>query len=150
MTTANANSAKLPEVTLTRKCGSHGGTWGILSYPPANLVLHTMERAWVDNKRGISCIPCGRYKVVATMSNRFGRRMYLVLGTSPREGIRIHAANLPSQLQGCIALGTAEARYPSTLKLLNSRVAVGRLEAVFGMQPFYLTIVQSEDYTDAN
>ena len=150
MTTANAISAKLPEVTLTRKCGSHGGTWGILSYPPANLTLHTMERAWVDNKRGISCIPCGRYKVIATMSPRFGRRMYLVLGTSPREGIRIHPANLPSQLQGCIALGTAIARYPTTKKLLNSRVAVNRLERLLGLAPFYLTIVNSEDYTDAN
>ena len=150
MTNANANSIQLPELTLTRMSGSHGGTWGILSYPPANLTLHTMERAWVDNKRGISCIPCGRYNVIATMSPRFGRRMYLVLGTSPREGIRIHPANLPSQLQGCIALGTTIARYPTTKKLLNSRVAVGRLEAVFGMQPFYLTIVNSEDYTDAN
>lgn len=149
MTVAN-NSSQLPEVTLTRMSGSHGGTWGVLTYPPANLRLHTMECAWKDNKIGVSCIPCGRYKVVATHSNRFGRRMYLVLGTSPREGIRIHSANLPSQLQGCIALGTAEARYPSTRKLLNSRVAVGRLEALFAMKPFYLTITQSGDYKDDN
>lgn len=140
----------IAELTLTRVCGSHGGTWGVLTHPPSNLMLHTMERAWIDNKRSISCIPCGRYLVRATYSPRFGRKMYLVTCVPNRDGIRIHPANLPVQLNGCIALGTAEARYPSTRKLLNSKVAVSRLERMLGFADFYLTIVNSEDYNEYN
>lgn len=148
MTTANNNS--YPEATLTRLVGSHGGTWGVLTYPPASLSLRTMERAWIENKRMISCIPVGRYLVRATWSPRFGRKMYLVQGVPQRDGIRIHAANLPHELNGCIALGTAEASYPTTRKLLNSRVAVSRIERAFGMLPFYINIVNAEDYSEHN
>lgn len=130
----------LPEVSLERRSAELGGTWGILSYPPADLVLHTVERLWVDNKRGISCVPCGRYLVRATYSPRFGRKMYLLLDVPHRDGIRIHPANWPRQLNGCIALGTAVARKIDGKMLLNSRVAVNRLERTLGLQPFYLTI----------
>ena len=130
----------LPEVSLERRSAELGGTWGILSYPPADLVLHTVERLWVDNKRGISCVPCGRYLVRATYSPRFGRKMYLLLDVPHRDGIRIHPANWPMQLNGCIALGTAVARKIDGKMLLNSRVAVNRLERTLGLQPFYLTI----------
>lgn len=130
----------LPEVSLERKSAEFGGTWGLLSYPPADLTLHTVERLWVDNKRSISCIPCGRYLVRATYSPRFGRKMYLLLDVPKRDGIRIHPANWPMQLNGCIALGTAVARKIDGKMLLNSRVAVSRLERTLGLQPFYLTI----------
>jgi hypothetical protein len=130
----------IPEVSLERRSAELGGTWGILSYPPANLTLHTVERLWVDNKRGISCVPCGRYLVRATYSPRFGRKMYLLLDVPHRDGIRIHPANWPRQLNGCIALGTAVARKVDCKMLLNSRVAVSRLERTLGLQPFYLTI----------
>ena len=130
----------IPEVTLERRSAEFGGTWGLLSFPQAQITLHTMERLWVDNKSSISCIPTGRYLVRATISPRFGRRMYLLLDVPNRAGIRIHPANYPMQLNGCIALGTAVARNLEGKMLLNSRVAVARLERALGMQPFYLTI----------
>lgn len=130
----------LPEVSLERRSSEFGGTWGLLSYPPADLTLHTVEQLWVDNKRGISCVPCGRYLVRATYSPRFGRKMYLLLDVPHRDGIRIHPANWPMQLNGCIALGTAVASKIDGKMLLNSRVAVNRLERTLSLQPFYLTI----------
>ena len=142
---ANTQSNAFLEVTLERTSEVFEGTWGTLSYPPAQLMLHTMERAWHDNKRMISCIPCGRYLVRATHSPRFGRRMYLLYNVLNRDGIRIHPANAPHELNGCIALGTAIARSVGSKRLLNSRVAVSRLERTFSMQPFYLTITNGGD-----
>ncbi len=84
----------------------------------------TLERPWMDNKRGVSCIPPGTYGITMTVSPRFGRPMIRLMGTDPRWGILIHAANEVQQLQGCIALGKRHG--PHTL--IESRKAVNMLE----------------------
>lgn len=50
-------------------------------------------------------IPDGNYSITYTYSPRFGRKMPLISPVPGRSGIRIHAANYPWQLRGCIALG---------------------------------------------
>lgn len=85
----------------------------------------TLERPWLDNQRGISCIPPGRYPVIMTVSPRFGRPMMRLADTAPRWGILIHAANEVEQLQGCIALG----KRTSPHTLMESRAAVDKLQA---------------------
>lgn len=137
-----SNPANKPVVTLVRKHEEDGGTWGRLVCKEAGLELLTLERPWLDNAQGTSCIPAGTYEVRATQSARFGRLMYLVEAVPERSGIRIHAANFPSELQGCIALGTSIGRTAAKGKmLLNSRVAVGRLEKLLDMKPFTLVII---------
>ena len=137
-----SNPANKPVVTLVRKHEEDGGTWGRLVCKEYGIELHTLEQNWEDNKRSVSCIPAGTYNVRATQSARFGRKMYLVEGVAERDGIRIHPANFPSELQGCIALGTSIGRTAAKGKmLLNSRVAVGRLEKLLDMKPFTLVIL---------
>ena len=137
-----SNPANKPVVTLVRKHEEDGGTWGRMVCKEYGIELHTLEQNWEDNKRSVSCIPAGTYNVRATQSARFGRLMYLVEAVPERSGIRIHPANFPSELQGCIALGTSIGRTAAKGKmLLNSRVAVGRLEKLLDMKPFTLVIL---------
>lgn len=84
----------------------------------------TLERPWMDNKRGISCIPPGKYPVIMTVSPRFGRPMMRLAETAPRWGILIHAANHVDELQGCIALG----KRVRVDTLMESRKAVAKVE----------------------
>lgn len=60
-------------------------------------------------------IPSGRYRVIVTPSARASSGQLwaptadyllpLLQGVPNRDGIRIHAANFPDELEGCIALG---------------------------------------------
>lgn len=62
-------------------------------------------------------IPAGTYRVTLTVSGRAvsgslwspreDRRLPLVCDVPGRTGIRVHAANRPGELEGCIALGRA-------------------------------------------
>lgn len=54
---------------------------------------------------GKTAIPCGRYKVVITYSNRFQKHLPLVLDVPGFVGIRIHAGNTSKDTEGCIILG---------------------------------------------
>jgi hypothetical protein len=50
-------------------------------------------------------IPAGEYGVIINESQRFKRRMPLLVNVPGREGIRIHVANWAHELDGCIAVG---------------------------------------------
>jgi hypothetical protein len=77
--------------------------------------FYTVERRWADNAKGRSCIPEGTYTLERHNSRKFGRTFALVnhdLGiyhypdpNADRAAILLHAANKPSELEGCIAPG---------------------------------------------
>lgn len=56
-------------------------------------------------ERTTVAIPPGKYSVEITFSPHFGKPMPLLDGVPQRTDIRIHPANWPSQLEGCIAVG---------------------------------------------
>ena len=51
------------------------------------------------------CIPAGTYSIEMTYSPAFHRDLPLLDGVPGRSDIRIHPANWPDQLKGCIAVG---------------------------------------------
>jgi hypothetical protein len=69
------------------------------------ILAWALELPWRDNARRVSCIPTGRYELVAHESRKFGRCL-LVKDVPGRSGILFHPANLTSQLKGCIAPAT--------------------------------------------
>jgi hypothetical protein len=77
--------------------------------------------------------------------------MYLLLGTSPRAGIRKHPANfmgdrtkgLRSQLYGCIALGERLGWMDGQKALLLSAPAVRRFEDYMERKPFRLEVINA-------
>lgn len=119
-------------IILERLIFDKRGTFGILTVDDFNR-FYTVERPWVDNKQFISCIPKGYYNLVPHLSSKYGHVLALEndsLGVTHweedipnnRYAILIHVANYPSDVQGCIGLGTEM----TDGMVLNSREAVHR------------------------
>ncbi len=89
------------ELYLQRKYHSKG-TNGVISYS-GNAICECIELPWRNNKRLISCIPEGRYRLIKRMHQRWGEQL-AVVNVPGREAILLHPANNAlSELQGCIA-----------------------------------------------
>lgn len=67
--------------------------------------LFTLELAWKDNARGISCIPIGVYEVKLTFSNKYQKWMWQIMEVPDRSGVRVHSGNFYFDIEGCILLG---------------------------------------------
>ena len=78
------------------------GTHGVLLVNGEE-ICHTIELPWLQNKRQVSCIPEGSYKLRKRYNAKF--KWHLVLETvKGRDGILIHPANdAKKELLGCIA-----------------------------------------------
>ncbi len=68
--------------------------------------LFSVEKPWLKNVRGISCIPEGEYICTLYPANKtFKYPFYRVANVSGRDGVCIHIANYERELRGCIAPG---------------------------------------------
>jgi hypothetical protein len=84
------------------------------------------------NKPDTDCIPFGNYQVGIDYSPHFGRYMPILLNVPGRSEIRIHPANMPTQLLGCIAVGSYDPTHPDWIS--SSRAA---------FDPLYMQIQQA-------
>jgi len=68
----------------------------------------TLENPWVNNKKNISCIPKGEYKVRLRYPRESATRDYLHLlveDVENRSYILFHIGNTPKDTRGCILVG---------------------------------------------
>lgn len=63
------------------------------------------ERVAYSLENAEKAIPGGHYLVILSYSPRFQRDMPLICNVPGRDGIRIHSANYPHELDGCVAVG---------------------------------------------
>lgn len=116
-------------LVLSRFAYSPYGTFGKLPLTP-NLYLFTVERPWLRNERNVSCIPIGTYDIILGMFYRNTADtsddypVYEVLGVPGRSLVKIHIANTPSDVKGCIGLGTTLGFIKSQWAVAHSRTAL--------------------------
>jgi hypothetical protein len=105
-------------------------------YCNAEFIAHTLELAWRDNEKSVSCIPSGEYECRVRLARESGSRDYvhlLVKDVPNRSYILFHRGNYPSDSRGCILTGTHRAQ--SSDKILESKVAHAYLmEYILGNQ----------------
>ena len=109
---------------LVRVTEYNGATCGVLCINDSPEFV-TLEDAWRDNERKVSCIPVGRYKVAPRKSPRFGLT-YQVMNVPERDHILFHAGNTHADTNGCILLGTNYGKVGTETGILNSAIAFKR------------------------
>jgi len=122
-------------LTRTERTSTH--TMGILEFG-ANKI-YTLEPAWRNNERGVSCIPTGSYPCIIRKSPRYGWK-YWLQNTGKRTYILIHGGNLVKHTKGCILPGMRKGRLNGRPAVLTSKAAVGKLMTYFNNEPFTLEI----------
>jgi len=75
---------------------------------------------------GLTGIPVGIYKVIVSVSTRFGKRLPEVLDVPGFKGIRIHSGNSSKDTEGCIIVGSVNERTDDDW-VGGSKIAMSRL-----------------------
>lgn len=141
-------------VVLERLESSDEGTFGCLTvdygdnYRECREMFYTGELPERNNKKGLSCIPKGVYKVSQVFWPHGKKMAYMLHDVPGRDGILIHSANFmgdkekgfKTHLQGCIALGLQLGRLDGQKAILLSTPAVRRFETILENKPFELEI----------
>lgn len=104
---------------------------------------YTLERPWLQNQIGISCIPKGVYKCKMTHSPKFQKMTYQLMSVPNRSAIRIHSGNYNSDIEGCILLGNKlqDINKDGQLDVVNSTATIKAFEKLLNNQDFTLTII---------
>lgn len=91
---------------------------------------------------GKTAIPAGKYEVVISYSNKFKKKLPLLLNVPHYKGIRIHPGNTELDSLGCILVGKYDPEVPDFVGA--SRAAFNdlmpKLEKVIGMRKLYIEI----------
>lgn len=88
---------------LIRVASNSEGTYGVLLQGEIPFAV-TLERPWLDNRKGESCIPPGHYQCVRVQSAKFGDT-FMVKDVPGRSEILFHKGNLADDSHGCILVG---------------------------------------------
>lgn len=102
-------------------------------------VCETLELAWRDNQRGISCIPEGTYECKAAHSPSRGYSVYWLQNVPGRKDVQIHIGNFPEDIRGCILVGKKRGKN----SVLSSRVAFDDFMDRMGGEDFTLEITKT-------
>lgn len=102
-------------ISLIRISEIEDGNFGVLLDERIPFAL-TVERIWLDNKKGESCIPRGVYTCKRIDSPKFGNT-FEVCDVPDRSEILFHKGNVMDDSHGCIVIG-------EQFESLNGKVAV--------------------------
>ncbi|UXI00432.1 DUF5675 family protein [Photobacterium sp. TY1-4] len=132
---------------LKRRYFPHG-TFSTLHRADGSQVCCMVERPFLNNRPGKSCVPEGTYTLYPHKSQKFGECYALEgetlgvtrYGPSIRTHILIHKANRVSELQGCLAPGVDFGQVGNEWAVVNSTAAFNNLMAELGGETARLTI----------
>lgn len=92
---------RLPHITLYRFLKREDGVFGFMAC--GTFSCFTVEKPDLGNIPYESCIPEGLYKLSLGYYHRGNYPAYVIKDVPGRTDIKIHAANDPEELFGCIA-----------------------------------------------
>ncbi len=93
----------MKSITLIRFTYTEHGVFGVLMENDIPFAL-TIERPWLDNKKGESCIPKGTYFCERIVPPKFGDT-FEVKHVPNRSAILFHKGNVMDDSHGCIIIG---------------------------------------------
>lgn len=101
----------------------------------------TLELAWKNNERKVSCIPKGKYTCVARFSPKYGKHFHIT-NVPNRDLILIHHGNFHTDILGCILIGLkhADINNDGYKDVVSSRAAMERFVRLMP-NSFELTIL---------
>ena len=106
-----------------------------------------LEDMWRSNRRNISCIPSGTYRVephgwdpATTVKFKQTGRLLDVPG---RSGSLIHAGNTHLNTEGCLLVGMGLSVSQLLSSVNDSQIAISRLRKEIGQRGFNLTIIDA-------
>jgi hypothetical protein len=79
-------------------------TYGVLIREDGVPFALTLERPWLQNQKGKSCIPAGAYTAKRHQSPKFGETFW-VQDVPGRSEILFHKGNIDDDSHGCILVG---------------------------------------------
>lgn len=120
---------------LKRTQSNEKGTFGVLSINDIPFCV-TLEETWLDNQNQISCIPAGKYDVIAYSGTKY-KNVWLVQEVPNRSAILIHWGNTEKNTAGCLLMGS---EFDGQGGILGSMKAIDRLRKVLPKK-FELEIV---------
>ena len=89
----------LKRISMTDK-----GVFGVLIDEDNIPFVLTLERPWINNQKGVSCIPSGTYECQRVNTPKHGE-VFQVINVPDRDSILIHKGNIDEDSQGCILVG---------------------------------------------
>lgn len=122
---------RLSRLILKRTHMRPDATLGELQTEAGERICYTLEEPWRDNKRRVSCIPEGCYRLQKHTSKRHGNCL-LLLDVPGRSDIQIHAGNDLTDTEGCILVGNRRSYWSGAPVVLLSRAALSRLYVLVG------------------
>lgn len=132
------NSMK--EIILKRVSHTKLSTFGVMIYNDLPFVV-TLEEAWRDNQRSISCIPEGRYLCRPYSSAKY-KNVWELQDVPNRSKILIHAGNTHLNTEGCILVGSQFQPVGGVEGVQQSKEALDELRVLVGLQNSFWLIIE--------
>lgn len=129
----------MKEITLKRIAQTKLSTFGVMIHNNLPFVV-TLEEAWRENQRSISCIPEGRYLCKPYTSAKY-KNVWELQGVPNRSKILIHSGNTHNNTEGCILVGSQFEPIGTVEGIQQSKEALDELRVLVGLEnSFWLTI----------
>lgn len=118
------------DLTLHRDLDDGRCSLGVLTV--GAIRYQTIERPWLNNQQGVSCVPVGRYRLMRHTSEAHPHTwalvnpaLHVVHFEDPghpdwRALVLIHVANWSRELRGCCAPGMGRQRYGDSWMVTGS------------------------------
>jgi hypothetical protein len=131
----------MKQFDLKRIAKINDGTFGVLLDEEVPFCL-TVERPWLNNEVGKSCIPADIYICRRVLSPNFGWT-FLVTNVRGRSEILFHKGNIMDDSHGCIILGEQYEPLGGRSAVLASGKAFDEfMSRLKGLDEFRLTITE--------